>query len=193
MTWTRDFFLSNALVLLIALASAIGLTEIFDALLSSVLLVSELFAASITLDKFSTDVATDFVYPDPSMDELSLQNEGLSHEDSRVFLYFRIFPRYLSSRTALLRFLSETYMIAIVFQGWNITWNIVLSLSSLFSQAPGMELWRFRFYRTGDGATRLEIEKDCRAFLAIRRNLLIILNGTLHLRILCWTKEKINK
>lgn len=116
MTWTRDFFLSNALVLLIALASAIGLTEIFDALLSSVLLVSELFAASITLDKFSTDVATDFVYSVPSMDELSLQNE-LSREDSRVFLYFRIFPRYLSSRTALLRFLSETYMIAIVYSG----------------------------------------------------------------------------
>lgn len=100
-------------MLLIALASAIGLTEIFDALLSSVLLVSELFAASITLDKFSADVATDFVYSDPSMDELSLQNE-LSREDSRVFLYFRIFPRYLSSRTALLRFLSETYMIVFV-------------------------------------------------------------------------------
>lgn len=142
MTWTRDFFLSNALVLLIALASAIGLTEIFDALLSSVLLVSELFAASITLDKFSTDVATDFVYSVPSMDELSLQNE-LSREDSRVFLYFRIFPRYLSSRTALLRFLSETYMIAIVYSGE--AWNMVLSLPPLFSQTPRIELWRFAF------------------------------------------------
>ena len=38
------------------------------------------------------DVAIDFVYSNPSMNELSLQNE-LSREDSRVFLYFRIFPR----------------------------------------------------------------------------------------------------
>lgn len=177
MTWTRDFFLSNALVLLIALASAIGLTEIFDALLSSVLLVSELFATSITLDKFSTDVATDFVYSDPS-DELSSQNE-LSHEDSRVFLYFRIFPRYLSSRTALLRFLSETYMIAIVFVKDEMLREIwFYSLPSLFSRAPGMELWRFAFIERVMEQRGLRSKRVVESFVIsfYRRNLLIILN-----------------
>lgn len=72
MTWTKDFFFSKALVLSIVFARAIGSTEAFETLLLPELLPTELLVASIILDKFSTDVATDFVYSESWMDgELS--------------------------------------------------------------------------------------------------------------------------
>lgn len=93
MICTRDFFLNSTLVLSIDLGSAICWTEIFDTLLFSEAASTELFVASITLDKLSMDVATDFVYSDSSTDgELSWRDTE-SYEDSRNFSYFLIFPR----------------------------------------------------------------------------------------------------